>query len=39
VSYWQGLLDAHSSTVANLIAQFAAAPEFTSRLRAFFGQP
>ena len=39
VDYWRGLLDSHALTINDLIAIFAATPEFDQRLRAYFGTP
>ena len=37
INYWTGQLDAHALTTTDLINQFAASAEFTSRLHGFFG--
>ena len=39
IDYWRGLLDSHALTINDLIAIFAATPEFDQRLRAYFGTP
>jgi hypothetical protein len=37
IDYWTGRLDAHALTTTDLIDQFAASAEFTSRVQGFFG--
>jgi len=38
-NYWRGLLDSNAATISDLIAMFAATPEFDQRMRAYFGTP
>jgi hypothetical protein len=37
IAYWSNQLDAHTATIESLIDSFAASPEFSARLNAYFG--